>query len=156
MKPFFVMIPVLLAFQLSTGVSAEEITVVRGGEEALQEAIQNRTRSGPSAGFAAPLPVKNPKKTTLPAPEPRPVPVSQGVLVPYQTAGLEQGSAAVPEAQVSEYDKNLELSPPRRFSRNLDRHDSFEDELAQSTLSELRNGYTVNEGEQSSRETRLI
>ena len=123
------------------------MAVVRGGQEALQEAIEDRSRSGPSAGFAAPLVSKNQKKSGAPAAGPRQAEVSQAVLIPAGSPAAPETPPASAETEPTEYEKSLELSPPLRFSRNLSRNDSFEDALAQSTLPEVRDGYEVDEDE---------
>jgi len=144
-----VLIPVFFYLSFSGPLCAEEMTVVRGGQEELQAAIEDRTKEGPSAGFAAPLPSKNQKKQNPPAAVPRPNAGPQSVLVPANEDAIISAPAVTSEAETSEYDKSLELSPQRRFSRDLDRHDSFEDELAQSSLEDVRDNYTVDEGDET-------
>lgn len=115
--------------------AAEDVVKVRGTEEDLHRAIDERMR--PSMGSAAFGTAGEPQASSgeKAAPSRSLPPGGEAKLVPAED------SQPAGDSVTGSYDRQLELSPHPPFSRNLDEHGTFDDELDHSTLKEIRDDH---------------
>lgn len=143
MKPIPAVLIFSVLFFLPAVSCAEEVVVLRGDSSDLQQAIKKKMKreNAEGAGFA--MATHSPETGS----SSRKVPSSgEGYIVPAPAPAFLTEPPKLKENTA--YDRTLKLTPHREFSRDLERHDSFDDELAQSYLKELRDGYSVDESEE--------